>query len=1475
MINRKFIFLAVFFICLISISAVNATEDISNDGGIGLILEESVIDDISNENGKELILEESVSDDISNDNVNELDLEKTDAIALDKGNEETLKDGEGTFTDLEGLINSSENTLNLSRNYTYSESDSMTEGIIIRANLTIEGNGFTINGANALRIFKIYNGDVVIKNLNFINGYSIDYGGAIYGPATVINCTFVNNTANFGGALYKVTAINCTFIQNNATSFGGGIFEGQSINCTFINNSATRGGGVYSSTALDSNFINNTAADFGGAAAETTVRNCSFTGNNASSGGAVMSGLVTNCTFINNHGYSGGAVYIANASDSIFWNNSADGHGGAIYLGDANNCSFINNTAGSYAGAIEEGIASNSTFINNHADFGGAIYSGSSIDSFFMGNNASIGGAMDMANATNCIFIFIFAEYGGAIHIANATNCSFENNTAKYGGAMDDANAIDCVFRNNSAETHGGAMYSSNATNCTFINNSANFGGALFDANATNCTFIGNNASIGGVLSGGMAINCSLINNTATEDGGALYRSNAISCNFTNNSASSDGGAMYAGVATDCIFISNKANASGGAILDGKVTDCLFINNSARFGGAAFGSNATNSNFINNNASLGGALDNGNAIDCNFTNNSASDEGGAIAFATATNCSFENNTAKYGGALSSGTALNCSFINSTGIYGGAIYKGSALNCSLTNNSAEYGGAIHGSNATACYFTNNSGTYGGAASTSNVTNCTFFTNFDEYKDYIDIYNTNDVDCNFIVPQINVSNFTSKYILGKNLLFDLTYDNKTFDGYNITITIIQNDEVIGNYSGLTGEGWIVDLKPGNYEAILSLERSNVESVNITLDVLLITTIISADNISATYGTEEFLVINFKDDEDNILSDMDLIVDLNGESKNYTTDENGQVRLSTDGLIPDSYLVSIAFSGNENYLESNTTAKIIIMKAGTELIANNFSATYNMDTNFSVILKDYKDQPIRNVEILVDLDGEKTFTTDGNGQIFVSTKGLVADTYMVNIRFEGNQLYEQSDCEIMVNISKGITHITATNLTVPYNSEECIIATLWDNQGNPIKDLNITVLFAHGYGEENFTTDEHGQIIIPVKGLLPNGYLVWLYFEGNENYIDSSTVSYLTIRKIVPSLNVDLDIIDNNVTVTVSSDNPISGLIQFEINNVSDYALIENGQLTYMYVLDIGDYNLTVSYLGNEIYDLSTCSKEFTVVGHIKKNTTISADVEITGFNIMVTVNLNPNVTGLLKFNVNGLDVYANVDGGKAVFNNVFAPGEYTVNASYLGNYDFNPNSTVISFTVKKYPTKVIASQIVTTYGTGKNLVVALKDSNNNILIGKKVTIKLNGKTYTKVTNGDGRISIVTPSALAVKTYTASISFEGDNSFDKSSKSIKVIVKKATPKLTAKSKAFKRTVKTKNYAVSLKTDKNKVMKNTKISLKVNGKTYSVKTNKKGVATFKIKNLNKKGTFKAVVTFAGNKCYNKVRKTVNIKVN
>ena len=194
----------------------------------------------------------------------------------------------------------------------------------------------------------------------------------------------------------------------------------------------------------------------------------------------------------------------------------------------------------------------------------------------------------------------------------------------------------------------------------------------------------------------------------------------------------------------------------------------------------------------------------------------------------------------------------------------------------------------------------------------------------------------------------------------------------------------------------------------------------------------------------------------------------------------------------------------------------------------------------------------------------------------------------------------------------------------------------------------------------------------------------------------------------------------------------------------------------------------------------------------------------------------------------------------------------------------------NSTNVTVTVSKVPTEIGAKPITATYNVNKNLVITLKDSNGKALGGVKVTVDLNGaKTYT--TDSNGQIKVATKS-LAPKTYTAKIAFNGDDKYINSTKDVKVTVKKATPKLTAKKKTYKTTTKIKKYIVVLKDNVGKAIKKVKVTLKVKGKTYKVKTNAKGKVTFKIKNLKKKGKYNAVVTYKGNKYYNKVTKKTKI---
>ena len=211
-----------------------------------------------------------------------------------------------------------------------------------------------------------------------------------------------------------------------------------------------------------------------------------------------------------------------------------------------------------------------------------------------------------------------------------------------------------------------------------------------------------------------------------------------------------------------------------------------------------------------------------------------------------------------------------------------------------------------------------------------------------------------------------------------------------------------------------------------------------------------------------------------------------------------------------------------------------------------------------------------------------------------------------------------------------------------------------------------------------------------------------------------------------------------------------------------------------------------------------------------------------------------------------------------------------GDYQINAVYKGLDDVTINNATIS--ISKVKTQIVVSAITTTYNKNKYLVITLKDAKGNQLTGVKVTVNLNGaKTYT--TDKNGQVKVPTK-GLAAKTYTDKITFNGNTNYEKSTKNVKVTVKKATPKMTAKKKTFKAKTKTKKYPIALKDNTGKAMKKVKVTLKVKGKTYKATTNSKGKATFKIKNLKKKGKYTAVIKYKGNKNYNKVTKKIKLTV-
>ena len=217
----------------------------------------------------------TASVELDNSNITVESISIQESLSLND-NDSILSDGEGSFSELNSLIeNEQSGSLNLNKNYLFLDSDSsLSDGIIIDKDIIISGN-VIIDANNKARIFNIMDGcNVSLNGITFKNAVSSNNGGAIHsdGILTLINCSFIDNIANNGGAVYVGSSsskmVDVNFMNNTALKDGGAIYwngvNGSVYDIKSYNNTAKHNGGAifwmgYNGTVLNSKFYNNRA----------------------------------------------------------------------------------------------------------------------------------------------------------------------------------------------------------------------------------------------------------------------------------------------------------------------------------------------------------------------------------------------------------------------------------------------------------------------------------------------------------------------------------------------------------------------------------------------------------------------------------------------------------------------------------------------------------------------------------------------------------------------------------------------------------------------------------------------------------------------------------------------------------------------------------------------------------------------------------------------------------------------------------------------------------------------------------------------------------------------------------------------------------------------------------------------------------------------------------------------------------------
>ena len=896
---------------------------------------------------------------------------------------------------------------------------------------------------------------------------------------------------------------------------------------------------------------------------------------------------------------------------------------------------------------------------------------------------------------------------------------------------------------------------------------------------------------------------------------------------FKNGNTTNDGGAIDTTnhyTANYCTFTNNTADR-GGAMYKGTANNCTFTNNNADKGGAMYYGTANNCTFTNNTADRGGAINDVTANNCTFTNNTAYN-GGAMTYGTANNCTFTNNTAYNGGAIDEGTANNCTFTNNTAYNGGAINGGDATYCTFTNNTAtNCAGAINGGDATYCTFTDNTAYLGGAMYYGTANNCIFLMHTQE-----DAVNTNGKDtCIFCsgTPVLDASNFISSNSSGDKLSFNVTCDGSAIDGVRTKITIYQNDEEVKSFYAFSGEGWVVDLDPGVYKARLSLEHEDITPFDVIMKV--------------TDGTT-FWDLNQTINKDPSATEIILTHDYKFNPETDYGFYQGFDQLSYDNLIQGINIThKITIDGKNHTIDGANSARIFMI---------GYSSSEGLHPVDGVTIK--------NINFINGWCGQYGGAIGGYGENLTLTGNT----------FTNNQVYDEGGAICWMGDNGNITGNTFTN-----NSARL---------GTFVKGGAISWYGNNGTLTGNtFTNNQAEQDTMHSEG----GAIYWKGDNGNitgNTFTNNQAKGYMNIGGAISLSGNNGNITGNTFTNNTADEGGAIYLNYY--NNVVNYNIfLNNGDTLYQIA---SNYNVSSNWFGNNATNYTAkpaISNTIELNDWLFLNATASKDkielfdtsdiiFKLFSYNSADQENPVTEIDNKL-LPANNLTISATKG---TIANDASFGDTLKYKAAELGEASATATFKDIPCTIELSNTKIItnltAKSVTATYNENKDLVIILKDSKGNAMEGATVSVDLDGaKNYTTDKNGEIRISIAN---LVPKTYTVKISYEGNDNYFDSSSTAKVTVKKITTAITAKAKTFKYEDKTKKYTITLKNNEGKVMKKAKVTLKVNGKTYTAKTNSKGVATFKLKKLTKKGKYNAVITYAGNKYYKKATKKAKITV-